>query len=190
MVAWTRLRVSLNIHYLSCSSFFLIPFRCLFLSLFLTIVHLSLCFPVLVLYSDRSLSFSNAWQTWGLFIMPETGSRLVTRLISKLPCPNAGQFTSTDHPTWWPTWWAGNWQLTVSENRWQVHKILRVLVMIMLTGEIVDLADSEQIVYKLGFHIWAKKKKKNKNIPHILLAEARNIIWGLYVLCPSPRVKK
>ena len=96
---------------------------------------------------------------WRLFIMPETGSRLVARLVSKLSCPNVGQFTSRDHSTWWPTWWADNWQLTVTENRWQVHKILRVLVMIMLTGEVADLTDSEQTVYKLGFHIWAEKQK-------------------------------
>ena len=125
---------------------------------FSSVYSLTLCIFLSVLLSSFFIPSARCHflmrdKTWRLFIMPETGSWLVARLTSKLSCPNAGQFTSRDHSTWWPTWWAGNWQLTITENRWQVHKILRVLVMLMLTGgEVVVLSDSEQTVYKLLFH--------------------------------------
>ena len=110
-------------HFGAFSSVFSFPLR-----IFLSVLLSSFFIPTVLCH------FLMCDKTWRLFIMPETGSRLLARLISKLSWPNAGQFTSRDRSTWWPTWWAGNWQLTFTENRWQVYKVLRVPVMIMLTG--------------------------------------------------------
>ena len=59
--------------------------------------------------------------------------------------------------------------------------------MVMLTGEVVDSVDSEQDRVQVRIPCMGRK---TKIFPHILLAEARNIVGGLYLLCPSPLVKK
>ena len=51
--------------------------------------------------------------------------------------------------------------------------------MVMLTGEVVDSVDSEQDRVQVRIPCMGRK---TKIFPHILLAEARNIVGGLYLL--------